>query len=155
MQQYDVIQFVDDVVVYLDNESILKVERKYKWSGKLISKFFQSGKLILETEYDDSFWRKFLAINYQDLPDRVELSKYGGKYSLLQGNNVISLKYKFFSSPLLELYCNDILKGTVESSLKGITMIPPSKYRVSFDENDSCNLYLLLFYLMNMSTIIT
>jgi hypothetical protein len=80
IQQYD-----DDIYVYRKSTAYLLVKRTVNFNGKVRSVFFYEGKKILETTYDIFFFKKYLSIEFQDLPSVLKLERIRGNYILHQG----------------------------------------------------------------------
>jgi hypothetical protein len=149
MLHYIVKQYTDDIFVYQNTVEYMTVKRSFDIFGKLTSKFFQDGKLILETGYDIFLFRKFLSIKYQNLPVSLELKKMKGNYILIQDSNFLSVKRKYFKNPLYQLYSNKEIKGDVNSKVNGFAETP-TIYNVLFSTDSDVNFYLLLLFIINL-----
>lgn len=149
MLEFVVKQYTDDIFVYQNFAECLTVKRSFNLLGKLTSKFFQGDKLILETGYDIFFFRKFLSIKYQNLPVALELKKVKGNYILVNDDNSLSVKRRYFKNPLYQLYSNNEIKGNVNSMVNGFTETP-TLYYVLFITDSDLNFYLLLLFLINL-----
>lgn len=142
-------QYADDLIAYEKDIEYLKVKRHFNLSGRLVSTFFQEGKIILETGYLIFLFRKFLSINYQDLPAVVTLEKVKGNYILNYDDNFLLVKRRYFKNPLYQLYSNNNLQGNVNTKVNGFTEIP-IVYKIHFENDKDVNFYLLLLFLINL-----
>jgi hypothetical protein len=147
IQQYD-----DDIYVYRKSTAYLLVKRTVNFNGKVRSVFFYEGKKILETTYDIFFFKKYLSIEFQDLPSVLKLERIRGNYILHQGENVLMLKRKYFKNPLFRLYLNDVSQAVVNTKVSGVTEIP-TLYDLLFESDRPENFYLLILFLADLAPI--
>lgn len=146
---YIIEQFTDDIYVYRESKQYLVVKRRINLMGQVVSTFFQNSNKILETKYDVFLFRKYISIEYQELPYSIALTKSNSKYMLTVENNFLTIKRKYFKNPLFELYLNDRICGIVSTALTGIASTP-TVYNVSFYHDSSDTFYSLLLFLMNL-----
>lgn len=143
-------QHSTDIEVFLDDKAYLYVRQKYNWWGILHNDFIMDGKSILKTTYDNSFFRIRMSILDQDLPQQVQLEKVDGKYVLnLDGHAIIKTR-RYFKNPIRELFLDGRLAAQVETDLK-LVIGGPVIYRMTILDESSTDLFLLLFFLLDLS----
>lgn len=140
----------DDIEVTLDGKEYMRVRRKFNWWGILSSEFVMDGRKILKTSFDNSFFRIRVSILDQDLPLRVHLEKKDGRYVMTVAGLEITSTRQPLKNPVRELFIDGRLAARVETDL-GPVIGRPTPYRMTILEERSMELYLLLFFLMDLS----
>ncbi|NTS41088.1 hypothetical protein HRG84_09215 [Flavisolibacter sp. BT320] len=138
------IEQVDDIIVKKDSSPFLKVKRKFGWG--ITSKFFRQEKLILESYLITPFLFQKVKINYQDLPNPIELRKNSKLYYALHCNDeVFSLKLRYFRKPSFILYKKDSEVAHI-SGLRLVTFGGRAyKMETSINDDEENTLLLILF----------
>jgi hypothetical protein len=99
--EYRIIEHQDDIEIFnLEGNKLLDVTRKYTWTGVRKSKFYDQGRLILDSEFRSFLFNRSLLITYQDLRDEIVVVKKGRILCLSINNNILHLtinpqKYPF------------------------------------------------------------
>lgn len=131
-------------IVRKDGAEFLTVNVKGWWRDTL--RFYQRDKLVFESYLNAPFFHPRVTINYQDLPQKVNLRKNSSRfYAMYYGNNVLSIDMRYFRNQPYILNKNGFEIATVGGprleTLSGGTY----EMKSATDKDEENTLLLILF----------
>lgn len=152
--EYEIIQHEDDIEVFSEGKDFLKVIRRTKWNGSLISRFYKEDTMILESRCFVFAFYKDLSISYQAMKENMTLIKRKGTYYLAVGDDEFRNKYHFLKNPVYSLLKNNEPCGEVYAVPFGFSL-PPFKFKAVFKESEGRAIFALLMFLIDLDPIMS
>ncbi|MBW7870944.1 MAG: hypothetical protein H3C39_07785 [Flavobacteriia bacterium] len=143
--------FYDDFYIYKDGILIMTATRKYIWfAGVKIQVFSKENELLLSYRYFN-FFISFIKIKYQKLPEKIELMRNKWRNIWININNQrIDLKFNF---PLQKKMAIIKINGENSAIVRQKVISSDLNYEIEFHKESELEIYCILFFLMNISTI--
>ena len=138
-------QYNDDIEVYQNDILYLNIKRKFNFLGKLTSTFLIGNEVILESNYNIFFFRKYLSIPKQNLSYKVALTKIASKYYLTKEDHQLNLQRHYFKNPLYTIEDNNAIAAEVSTALHGFADNPTIYNLTTFCEKELELLCLIRF----------
>lgn len=149
---YDISQEWEKVVVLKDDVVFFEVKRHSNFWGKFYSTFFLQNRHVFTSSFAYPFLFRGLALKilYQDLEDYLFLKTSSGAYIFQYRNNIMQMSVNRFENPYIQFFLNGELYGSIHRTKFFDVSSNPVRFIAYFGSDDICNLYFLIFFLMQL-----